>query len=1331
MERKIQIEFSLDHVEFTQQLDVAIKDQPMFDVLIIINVISAFKGLQLISQNWFQPMICSHKNLIAVILRTNEAIFEDLPDNLDLNFNNSILIAFQSTIGGHESKTYWKTVGRDTFYSLEIDDDLTDDITSFCHEFLIEEIKNLKTGILENFQLKNKIRLQEIGDDQERNILVLATLKGQQNVVKNLLDHDLDPDDAIDTAWELFNENGIDNEKKDEVNKIILNFLRANSKFPADFEYEKASKEVKEFVDKCESLHKDIDENNFDALKLKIESEPNIVHFYNRDSESLLAYSLRKRKFKIFEYLDKEITVGCHEDLDDAYENMFVNECEELREVHKVNAKEFPETHIFVLRSKCKIGNNDRLSNKNWKFIDEAFEILNSNEFIRKILKVAAEFKKLKIYFDFKHDSTYYLDPATASYSKGIIYEGGIIFIGAKYLTDDDKKFSVFGVLAHELCHLAVYMAFMNRNFDPFPVAESDVKNRYINEVMVECKDREDSEDIIANVFESYLPEVQDSEMIVTVPQILMHYVNDNLKIVELEGIFVELFKYCREIVEPELDKALPVLKLLNDEDKVIKFEDLTEPMKVNILHATINFQESKTTFNDLIGHDQDVLNLLTSGNIRRILIKNGKLEYSSIVELNLKYGMIERNFIESKIDERLQLLDLNTYVQESKKSTKTLEMIEKSEIFLLADHAGTGKTTSFKDSAIKLKLLNKNDWVSFINLRTSGPVFDKFKDKFNEINFNDVCQILLQIVDQESKIEIKIFEKLFSTGKTILLFDGFDEISPKYTQLLMKIFELLTTNEVKNKVWISTRPHYADKLVELLNIPVHKFVGTTHFERVDMIKRILEANKVTNESESLRMLQNINMYIYGFFTTDKHTYTTLIDNPLMIQMITELFIDNSIQINEINIYKLYLKMIEKQKEKVGMKIPNTERDPTGKLSVWDVHRILAMILIFNDDFDAELGFKIDELSLMKKWKKEKKNWTSDMIQRYGFVIVDLNDKNSIDFVHRTYAEFFIAQYLMDFVFDDNDEISEVEVKRKFAILNLIMKDEMTFKVIFDFMLKYFDVYPENTEFDETVNDLILLKIENFKENFNKVDPSEFENLFTKFSNYAKFISKNDELTQTLWQLNQSKNILQILIQKNYKNYIKMSKTAESCFGTNWHEKFNKNGEKLITDEIINDIKGMPYNDFLFNSDQNLLKLYDLVQKTFENEEKEIFLANFDTNDLNSIGAKLEIYFSMSSASNKSKSIQNYLNELNYSEISLEDFNLILEKLETAFNHDHNLIRDFLYQDQELAFFKAFMSENTEIITAINNFVAKFEENRTEEIIEGEIKANLPEKSEL
>ncbi|CAG9799944.1 unnamed protein product [Chironomus riparius] len=198
------------------------------------------------------------------------------------------------------------------------------------------------------------------------------------------------------------------------------------------------------------------------------------------------------------------------------------------------------------------------------------------------MLKILVECKNVKIFFDFKHDSVFYLDPKKRFSTKGTAYTSGKIYIGSKHVTDNEKKFEVFGALAHELCHLAVLITFMNFNFDPFQTGESDQKRRYIDKVMKECKEQQKFEEIVENVFE-YAVNLQEFEMTVTVPQILMHYYKNEEKIEELKEIFQELFKYCEEVVEPEFEKVLPLLKILEDEKKVISFQDLSKPMKAKL----------------------------------------------------------------------------------------------------------------------------------------------------------------------------------------------------------------------------------------------------------------------------------------------------------------------------------------------------------------------------------------------------------------------------------------------------------------------------------------------------------------------------------------------------------------------------------------------------------------------------------------------------------------------------------------------------------------------------------------------------------------------------
>ncbi|KAL7012750.1 hypothetical protein ACKWTF_015020 [Chironomus riparius] len=1307
-----EIEFTLNEVEFLQRFEDVVSQNSMLDLLHVINIPTSSKGHQLISQNWFDSKICSHQQLIGIILRINGAI-DDLPENLDLVSKPSILIAFQSTIGGHESKTYWKTAGRDKFYSLYIDDDDTDDVTSFCHAFLIDEIKNGRTGIPQYFQQKSKFHLQDIVDNDRRNLLVLATCKRQQNVVERLLNHDFVADDAIDKAWELYIEIVNDDEQKQTINNIIMNLLRSNSRYPSDFEYEKASKEVKEFVDKCESLHEDVDEDDFDALKLKIDSYPNLIHFYSRDSESLLAYSLRMRKFKIFDLLAKGITIGTHEDLDEVYENMYIQECRKLREQHKINAKEFPETHIFILRSKSRIGNNDKLSHKNWKFIDEAFEVLNKNDFIRKILKVAAEFKKLKIYFDFKHDSTYYLDPATSIYSKGIIYEGGSIFIGAKHLIDDERKFAVFGVLAHELCHLAVFMAFMNRNFDPFPVGESVIGTRFKEQVMVQCKEREEAERIVANVFSSYAEDVQDSEMIVTVPQMLMHYVNDSAKIEELEGTFEELFKYCREVVEPELDKALPVLKQLGDDEKVIKFADLTNPMKAKVLHSKLIFQGSLTTFNDLIGDDEEALKLLESEDIQDILLRNVRLEFGEICQLNLKYGLTERFFVDRKISSELKN---SFFPEEFEKNKKTIEQVrenmEKSKIFILADHAGTGKTTIFKNCALKLKQSLPNFWISFVNLRKCAKIFEKMSS--DELNSDKVLQMLVKIVNPDSKLEQKIFTKLFAASKVVLLFDGVDEICPKFTTILAKIFKILMDSDVKNEFWISTRPHYASKLEAFFQTSSFTFALCTADEEEKIIKKILTVNKIP-EDKLLEFSRKVQLCIQHRL----ESYRETMDNPMMIQMITELYILDETIVSLNYHYKLYELMIEKQRKELGEKIPIEDHDKDSKLTVWDVHRILALELIIGDKF------KLKNLSIIRKWKKEKKNWTSDMIQRYGFVIVDLKDENldtSIDFMHRTWAEFFVAQFLMKFIFnDDDDNFSAEDIKILVNIFDAAMNDSSALIKVQEFIHSFLINEAKSYKINKKVKKVILKKI-------SKLQKDAKEGL----KSYALMGCIDADIFCKFWKFDQKINLLEELVIETQVNILyDILESNELSMYPNWHETFNKSGTKLITDETIEKFEGIVENEWQWNADKNLLKFYDFVDKNFNFEVRKKIYVNFRLKLGRNSKIQIQIILKYQSCLNAFEFMDMCLIHLDYYYLTFEALTLIYGIIEKFFNFDHESLNCFLFHyphavipgvpnftappiEWSSPIVLAFESKNPKIHVFVKDFFMKYKKSVTE-----------------
>ena len=96
------------------------------------------------------------------------------------------------------------------------------------------------------------------------------------------------------------------------------------------------------------------------------------------------------------------------------------------------------------------------------------------------------------------------------------------------------------------------------------------------------------------------------------------------------------------------------------------------------------------------------------------------------------------------------------------------------------------------------------------------------------------------------------------------------------------------------------------------------------------------------------------------------------------------------------------------------------ERDNDSLLTIWDYHRIEA--------FPGS-----DDLAIKKKLLKDQKNWTPEMLQRYGFLMEKPNNSlwgfNPHYFVHEVYRSFFAVQFIINFLFDDNENTSDDDLK--------------------------------------------------------------------------------------------------------------------------------------------------------------------------------------------------------------------------------------------------------------------------------------------------------------
>ncbi|XP_065208165.1 uncharacterized protein LOC135836988 [Planococcus citri] len=161
--------------------------------------------------------------------------------------------------------------------------------------------------------------------------------------------------------------------------------------------------------------------------------------------------------------------------------------------------------------------------------------------------------------------------------------------------------------------------------------------------------------------------------------------------------------------------------------------------------------------------------------------------------------------------------------------------------VFLLAAEPGMGKSVILSRLALKTQSASPSVWIVRCNLLECSSKFKKRLDNRTEINELEAMKFLCEIAefqhfkyseeDERTKetilralteenieidpaknkglslLEIKLFVQFFHHGKVILLFDGFDEISPNYNDLVVKLLKVFKDTKIK-KIWLTTRPY-------------------------------------------------------------------------------------------------------------------------------------------------------------------------------------------------------------------------------------------------------------------------------------------------------------------------------------------------------------------------------------------------------------------------------------------------------------------------------------------------------------------------------------------
>jgi len=501
--------------------------------------------------------------------------------------------------------------------------------------------------------------------------------------------------------------------------------------------------------------------------------------------------------------------------------------------------------------------------------------------------------------------------------------------------------------------------------------------------------------------------------------------------------------------------------------DKDYLWTDLTPDSQNELLKNTVCFQGSTVSLNELISANSPVTKFLPLAD----LLKGRTLEIGKFVLTSTTDGCIENYYIprtfnhqvaikkdifEKKISDLVAtneqefrkccqdnpetnvhwLLEdksgsliwqqsqgsvraLHEYIDTQNPLPYTPENLDKflqqaqcQKVMLIADTAGMGKTTVLTHLSKQIKQKFPTCWVVKIDLNDHTDVLEaQMKQKIGTNEF--LSEKLLKFHHPfEKELFKQCCQGLEEATKVIMMFDGFDEISPKYKETVLDLLQDL--NPVNQpwleQLWVTTRPHLREVLEDNLQQLCYTLEPFSEENRVRFLTKFWRQRLKLQEGNQ----QQLETYARALIGTlaqsisDKENEFTGI--PLQTRMLAEAFEEEvktfclslKSEPDLLCLVDLYRKLIKDKMNIFKSKGEIAEEQHTGTIMhdiiIMKNHQKLALEIVLPELKDTVL--KLEESEVL----------AHEEISRIG-IVQYVDDKPH--FIHRTFAEFFVADFLV------------------------------------------------------------------------------------------------------------------------------------------------------------------------------------------------------------------------------------------------------------------------------------------------------------------------------
>jgi len=366
--------------------------------------------------------------------------------------------------------------------------------------------------------------------------------------------------------------------------------------------------------------------------------------------------------------------------------------------------------------------------------------------------------------------------------------------------------------------------------------------------------------------------------------------------------------------------------------------------------------------------------------------------------------------------------------------------------VMLISDTAGMGKSTVLTHLSKQIKQKFPAKWVVRIDLNDHTDALKALKQE--QIDKEKATEFVSEkVLKLKPGLDLELFKECCEQKqklRIVIILDGFDEISPFYKQTVIDLLQALRQTAVE-QLCVTTRPHLRDELEDKLQQLSYTMEPFSEEDQVAFLRKFwslkdwfteMDNKKKEESKQKLEIYAKQLIKKLSISISDKDRQFTGI--PLPTRMLADAFEEevktfcqsaNSTPelLFQLDLFGLYGRFIEGkydiyQREKFRVSADNVvamgQREREIK-SMRQDHQLQALKVLFTEEQVAMFG------------NKRKCSFSTEDLARIG--IVQVSHDGKLHFIHRTFAEYFVANYLVNCL-TDRKNMSE-------QVLDFILKD--------------------------------------------------------------------------------------------------------------------------------------------------------------------------------------------------------------------------------------------------------------------------------------------------